>query len=282
MKCCSSTTSHCWEDNNMIILAIHGSMRKGNTYRLTKEVISRISSYPDVKIVEFGVADLNLPFCCSCHICFNEGEEYCPHSDSLRDLREALLECDGIILSGTTYMWSLNGAMKNLLDHFAYLFHRPVLFGKKGMVIATSAGNGEKGVAKYLKGVLGQWGVNGAIALTQNTKAHMMQGSGDVFSSTESAEIDRATRKFYELIKSKKPIPPSAKSIAVHNAFRVSSLSEFAQYGRDTEFWHQNGYVDKPYPARAGFFKAFIGAFVFSAAKNATAALGRIYKKKIK
>lgn len=46
----------------MIILAIHGSMRKGNTYRLTKEVISRISSYPDVKIVEFGVADLNLLF----------------------------------------------------------------------------------------------------------------------------------------------------------------------------------------------------------------------------
>ncbi|GHV43555.1 hypothetical protein FACS189490_13710 [Clostridia bacterium] len=91
----------------MKILVIHGSMRKGNTYKLTSEITARLAKYPDVRITEYFVADLNLPFCLSCHACFAKGEELCPHYGQLRELHGALLSCDGVIISGTTYMWSI-------------------------------------------------------------------------------------------------------------------------------------------------------------------------------
>ncbi|MCL2105810.1 MAG: NAD(P)H-dependent oxidoreductase [Oscillospiraceae bacterium] len=259
----------------MKILVIHGSTRKGNTYALTKEVANRLAAKPDVEITEIGVADLELPFCRSCHTCFAKGEEFCPHYDAVRGLRSALLDCDGVILSGTTYMWALNAAMKNLLDHFAYMFHRPALFGKKGMVVATSKGAGEKAVAKYLKTVLGQWGVNGAMTVTSNEKEKELQSS-----AKEAAKLDSAAERFYRLVKSEKQLPPSLRAIAVYNSFRAMSLSEFAESESDKRFWQRDGFRDRAYPAKAGPIKYAVGAILHGAAKNATKMVGRVYKKR--
>jgi len=260
----------------MKILVIHGSMRKGNTYALTKEILNRLITFKDVTCTEISIADLNLPFCCSCHLCFAKGEEFCPHHEVLREVQAGLMDSDGIILSGVTYMWSLNAAMKNLLDHLSYMFHRPVLFGKKGMVIATSSGNAEKNVAKYLKTVLGQWGANGAIIVTQNAKEKQMISPEKI-----SVKLDAAAKKFYSQIASGQMISPTFKSIAVHNAFRSMALSEFAEYERDTQFWKQSGYYNKAYPVKAGALKYAAGTLMFSIAKNLTKMLGKTVVNKI-
>jgi len=189
-------------------------------------------------------------------------------------VQSALNECDGIILSGTTYMWALNAAMKNLLDHFAYSFHRPVLFGKKGMVIVTSKGNGEKSVAKYLKTVLGQWGVNGALVVTQNAKEEQLMSPSKI-----AAKLDSQAEKFYKQIASKKYIPPSLRSIAVHNAFRSMALSEFAEFERDTHYWQQEEF-NRPYPVNAGPIKYAAGVVVFGIASFATRMIGRTLMKR--
>lgn len=257
----------------MKILVIHGSMRKGNTYALTQEITSRLSAKQGVEIAEIHVAELELPFCRSCHLCFTKGEEYCPHYDIMREVESKLAECDGLIVSGVAYMWALNAAMKNLLDHLAFQFHRPSLFGKKGMVIATAAGAGQKNVTKYLKTVLGQWGINGAMMVTQTTKELEM------ISDAKLAEkYDKAAEKFYRLIQSQKPLAPSVKNIAVHNAFRAMSLGDFAGSERDTQHWQKDGFRDKAYPVRAGYRYLF-GAFVYGAAKMSTDIIGRIYVK---
>ena len=259
----------------MKILVIHGSTRRGNTCALTGEITGRLSAKPDVEVTEYSVADLELPYCRSCHACFARGEESCPHYEITRGIQAALMECDGVILSGTTYMWSLNAAMKNLLDHFSYLFHRPALFGKKGMVVATSKGAGEKGVAKYLKTVLGQWGANGALVLTQNEKERQLVSSGK-----RAAKLDRAADRFYRLVKSDRQLPPSLKAIAVHNSFRAMSLSEYAESERDTQFWQRDGFRDRAYPVKAGALRYAAGAMLHVAAKNAARLVGRVYKKK--
>ena len=259
----------------MKILIIHGSMRKGNTYALTKGIMNYLLSKPDVECTEISVVDLELPFCCSCHVCFAKGEKHCPHHDVMRDIQSVLMECDGVILSGTTYMWALNAAMKNFLDHLAYGFHRPALFGKKGMTIATSTGNGEKSVAKYLKTALAQWGINGAIVVTQNTKEQQLLSSDKI-----AAKLDRAAERFYQLIASKRFIAPKLKSIAVHNAFRAMSLSDFAENERDTQYWRQEGFYNRAYPVKAGP-KYMVGALMYGAAKYSTKMLGRIYAKRL-
>ena len=258
----------------MNILVIHGSMRKGNTYALTQEIVKRLKVKPDVECMEISVKDLELPFCGSCHVCFAKGEENCPHYEIMRRVEAALLECDGVILSGTTYMWSLNAAMKNLLDHLAYMFHRPALFGKYGMVIATSAGAGEKGAAKYLKTVLGQFGINGAVILTQNAKQKSMV-------SVEKLEknYDKAAERFYKTVTSKRFIHPALKSIAVHNAFRAMAQSGFTDSERDTAFWNTPE-MNKAYPVKAGAFKRMMGAIIYGMVKGLTKMIGRGYNNK--
>ena len=258
----------------MKIFVIHGSMRKGNTYSLTKEIVDRLIAKPNVECTEISVADLNLPFCCSCHVCFEKGEEYCPHHEIMHEVQSALKDCDGVILSGTTYMWALNAAMKNLLDHMSYGFHRPALFGKKGMVVTTAKGAGEKGVAKYLKSVLGQWGVNGAMIVTVNEKEKQIKTKG-------AAYLDRAADKFYRAIVSGKPIPPSIKNIAVHNSFRAMSLSEYGESECDAKHWQQPGFSDRAYPVKAGPFKYTAGSIVHGLVKRSSKIIGKIYAKRL-
>jgi multimeric flavodoxin WrbA len=263
----------------MKMTVVHGSMRKGNTYALTKEILNRFSKISDVEIAEICVADLNLPFCRSCHLCLSKGEENCPHYDITRQVKEALAHSDGIILSGTTYVWALNAAMKNFLDHFAYLFHRPEFFGKRGLIVTTSSGAGEKNVAKYLKTVMGQWGINGAMVVTQNTKERRLMSHNAGLTAKHIKKIDRTAERFYSLLKSKQPIFPSLKNIAVHNSFRAMSLGEFAESERDTQFWSRKGFVDQPYPVKAGRFKSLVGSFVFSGVNNLTKIIGKLYMK---
>lgn len=256
----------------MNILMVHGSMRKGNTYALAQEIKNRLAAKPEVTIQEFHAGALELPFCTSCHLCLTRGEEFCPHYAHMRELETALLECDGVILCGAVYMWALNAAMKNILDHLSFLFHRPSLFGKAGMVIATATGTGDKNVTKYLKTVLGQWGINRAVTVRQTEKSRALLSA-----AKQSAKLDAAAETFYRQIKSGKPLPPSLKSIAVHNAFRATALGAFSASVRDRQYWQQTGFRDKPYPVPAGRFRTLLGAAVYSAATRASSILARGY-----
>jgi len=242
----------------MRILVIHGSMRKGNTYALTKEITSRLSAKLDVKISEISVADIDLPFCTSCHVCFSKGEEFCPNQKNIQGIRDGLLDCDGVIITGTTYVWALNAAMKNVLDHFAYMFHRPALFGKHGLILVTSAGNNEKAIAKYIKTVIGQMGINKAMIFTQNTKQKLMASDAAL-----NQKYDKIADAFYIRVKLKRQVSPSLKSIAKHNAFRAMLQSEFSDYPRDTEYWKEPSNGGSAYPVKINFFTRFIGAMVF-------------------
>ena len=260
----------------MKILIIHGSMRKGNTYAVTRKLIDRLLSKPDVECTEISVADLDLPFCSSCHACLTRGEEYCPHFPITGGVQSALMDCDGVIVSGVSYIRSLNAAMKNLLDHFAYGYHRPAFFGKKGMVVTTSAGTGEKGVAKYLKTVLGQWGINGAIVVTRNEKEKRLQTP-----EKETEILNRYADRFYQLTASKQPVLPSLQNIVIHNAFRAMSLSEFGESERDTQYWLQDGYRDKAYPVEAGPFRYAVGAIMYKIIGFSAKMIGKVYAKRL-
>ena len=109
----------------MKITVIHGSMRKGNTYGVTQAVLEHLRKHADVQITEISVADLDLPFCCSCHACFSKGDEFCPHNAVVGSVAKSIEECDGLIISGVCYAMQINAAAKNLADHLAYYFHRP-------------------------------------------------------------------------------------------------------------------------------------------------------------
>jgi multimeric flavodoxin WrbA len=207
--------------------------------------------------------------CVSCHNCFIRGEEFCPHYGIMKGVQAAFADCDGVVLSGPTYLWALNAAMKNFLDHMAFGFHRPAFFGKKGLVVSTSAGAGEKGVAKYLKRVLGQMGINGATIVTRNARDIAL-----VPKEKAEAKLKNAAERFYQSMASKRQIAPSLTAITVHNAFRAMSLGEYAGSERDAQFWRREGYKDRAYPVYAGW-KYAAGAIVCACVRTMTKMIGR-------
>ena len=242
----------------MKIIVIHGSMRKGNTYKLTQEAASILRNREDVSIREFSVSELALPFCESCHACFSKGEEFCPHKEIMAPIAEAIENCDGLIVSGVVYSLHLNAAMKNLIDHLSYYFHRPRLFDKKALIITTTAGAAEKRIAKYLKSVLGHWGVGCIKSLSCK-----IQTSSFSLTDKQRAKLEAAANAFYYAISRNKTTPPTFESVAVHNAFRAMSLSPGGPSECDKAYWRDCGYANKAYPRPAGPHKSAFGAFVY-------------------
>lgn len=233
-------------------------MRKGNTYKLAQEVIVKLREYSDILIDEISVNELNLPFCISCHKCFEKGEENCPHFSIVNSVAKKMEESDAIILSGVVYSMQLNAAMKNLIDHLSYYFHRPRLFDKKGMVITTTAGSGEKDVAKYLKSIMNIWGISDVKIISEKIRKVPFS-----LTDKQRAKISKTTDNFYNDIIHNKHTAPSYQAIAMYNAFRGMSSAENVISERDREYWKETGLVNTTYPTRHGIVKKLYGALTF-------------------
>ncbi len=241
----------------MNVVILHGSMRKGNTYKLTQEAAALLIKR-GVSINEFSVSKLALPFCESCHACFSKGEAFCPHKEIIAPIAAAIESCDGLIISGVVYSLHLNAAMKNLIDHLSYYFHRPRLFSKKALIITTTAGAAENRIAKYLTSVLGHWGVGYIKSFSCK-----IQTSEFLLNEKQRARLEAAASAFYDAVSQNKTTPPSFESVAVHNAFRAMSLSPKGPSECDRAYWQECSFAAKAYPRPIGPFLSAFGALVF-------------------
>ena len=79
-------------------------------------------------------------------------------------LEQAMLDADLLVFAFPVYVYHVPGALKNMLDHFAYrwMVHRPAkeMFGKRAVIITQSLGSGTKSAAKDLRDSLSWWGVS--------------------------------------------------------------------------------------------------------------------------
>ena len=62
-----------------------------------------------------------------------------------------MMDADGIIVASPVYAMNVTALLKNFLDHTAYFYHRPEFFTKKALVVVSTAGAGQKDVAKYIE-----------------------------------------------------------------------------------------------------------------------------------
>jgi NAD(P)H-dependent FMN reductase len=242
----------------MKIAVIHGSMRKGNTYSVTQAVLEHLRKHKDVQITEISVADLELPFCISCHACFDKGDELCPHSKIVEPVAQAIEDCDGLIISGVCYAMQINASVKNLIDHLAYLFHRPRLFNTVGMVVSTTAGAGENRVAKYLRQTLGHWGIGRAIMLPLKIQTEYF-----ALSNKQKEHIRAAADRFYSDIINGKLSQPSLVSVIVHNSFRAHASITPSLSEADSAYWRGSSFADKVYPRKVGAGKWLMGKIIY-------------------
>lgn len=65
---------------------------------------------------------------------------------------------DAVIFASPVNCFNVSTLMKKFIDLLVFQMHRPSFFGKKAVVVATTAGAGQKGVLKYLRKTVATWG----------------------------------------------------------------------------------------------------------------------------
>ena len=133
------------------ITAFIGSARKKTTYQAIQEFEKHLKQQEEIDFEYVFLSEYNLKFCQGCCQCFDKGEEFCPLKDDREVLLEKIEHSDGVIFATPSYAFQVSARMKNLLDRFAFMFHRPRFFGKAVTAIVTQAIPVGDNIRKYLE-----------------------------------------------------------------------------------------------------------------------------------
>lgn len=146
------------------IFAYVGSNKGKNSYtwKVTKSILDQVTSLSngEIKYNLISPDDIKINSCISCRSCFENG--FCPQddSDSMKSIKEEILESDLIILASPVYLHNVTGNMKVFIDRLSYWVHIFRLSGKLGVTISTSDSNGNEYVNKYLDKFMQFCGIN--------------------------------------------------------------------------------------------------------------------------
>jgi len=137
----------------MKIVLIHGQGHKGITYSMSQCVLKHLKD-GETEVQEFFLPKDGPGFCVGCNNCFLYGETHCHQQEKVQPIIKAVEWADVIMLDTPNYCMDMSGAMKSLLDHFAYRWvtHRPheSMFRKVGITLSSSAGAPPIGTVRSL------------------------------------------------------------------------------------------------------------------------------------
>ena len=211
----------------MKYLIINGSPRKKNTWKMVQQAKKNLNG----DFEEIHLMKEKIPLCNGCFKCIMENEEKCPHRDIIRPIVDKMMDADGIIVASPVYSMNVTALLKNFLDHTAYFYHRPEFFTKKALVVVSTAGAGQKDVAKYIDETLRHWGVNRVYKIT-----YACGGK----ESIDAENIDKVSRKFAEDVESGKLHNPKFGDIIFYDVWKAMAYSS-DPIEVDREFWVDKG-----------------------------------------
>ena len=232
------------------VIMIHASKRKRNTYGLLIQ-IQQLLAHEDVEVEIIQLYDQRIEDCVGCEKCILNGA--CVWADDMNSIMAKLADADGIILSSPVYLQQVSGKLKTLIDRTCMWFHRPVLYGKPVLCVATTKGSGLKGTLAYMHSVAGQWGAipAGQIGRTIRTISHPVSA--------------KELEPFTALLKAPQSYRPPLAGLM---NFEVQKALAAFMGGLDATYWQQMGWYAAPYyikcrvgrlkKAVAGFFGAFL------------------------
>ncbi len=240
----------------MKYLIINGSPRKKNTWAVVKQVKKNLNG----EFEEIQLSKEKIPMCNGCFKCIMDGENKCPHYDLINPIVDKIKNSDGIIIASPVYAMNVTALLKNLLDHTAYFYHRPYFFTKKALVIVTTAGAGQKKVAKYIDETLRHWGVN---------KVHSLSFACGGKYSLDTNKINKISSEFKKDVESGRLHSPKIMDIIFYAVWRVMSLKNDA-IKADKEYWTETGliYHDFAPEVKLGIFKKIISKIMFNILKK--------------
>lgn len=228
----------------MKILVLLGSPRKGNTFKLTELVKQELNQKEEIEFETINLSKLQLNYCSSCHNCILKDEKMCKDRKIVSLLEEKMVNSDAIIIATPVYMLDVPACIKNYIDHFAYMLHRPMLQRKFVLVIANTAGGGDKKVANYLKDVFIYWGCKKVFILS-----HKLFSINLKVTDKLRNKIKSVSNKFYVNIKFNKHYDPSWNMITFFNVFRAMNYID-TEESADKIYYKKMNWFIKPYHSK--------------------------------
>jgi len=258
----------------MKVLAIIGSLKKGNSYRITQQVENRLKSYANSESIrkvdlEFDylfLKDANLELCKGCFACIPRGEDKCPLKDSRADIEKRILASDGIILVSPVNSSNVSWLMKNFIDRFSYTLHRPIFVNQKLMLIVTTGAVGQKETLKMLSFTMGGSDLVSKLAVITPPFKYRPK-----YNETIARDVDKASRKFYRSLKSDKPLPPTFLNVMWFQAFKIISEKHKNHFPADYDFYKDKEYFfyeTKVNPLTTFVAKLMLSPFLRGSDKN--------------
>jgi len=223
----------------MKILVILGSLRKKNTYEVTK----KIEKYCNVDNMEFeylSIKDLDFQLCRGCHICITYGEEKCPLKDDRDMIISKIESADGVVLACPNYVMNVNWLMKNYIDRFAYTMHRPKFFDQKFMILVTSGSSvGSKNALKSLS-VMASGG-----RISSKLRVFYTPGMSQKKIEFQEKKIEKQAQKFFKSLSKSKEHKPSISYLIWFSVFKALSYENNEQLKADNRFYaNKNYFID--------------------------------------
>jgi multimeric flavodoxin WrbA len=270
MSMINEQTEHVEKDEEIMkILAIIGSPKKGNSYRITQQVEKRLKSFAnndkkgkvDLEFDYLFLKDANLELCKGCFACIPRGEEKCPLKDSRTDIEKRILASNGVILASPVYSVNVPWLMKNFMDRFAYTLHRPKYINQKIMLLVTAGEVGIKPTLKALSNTMGGGYLVSKLAVKTPPFKYKPQ-----YEEKITRDIQIASRKFYKALKSDKPLPPTFWNVLWFQAFKTTSERNKHHFPADYNF-----YKDKEnffYETKVNPLKTFVAKRMLSLASR--------------
>ncbi|MDR0840057.1 MAG: NAD(P)H-dependent oxidoreductase [Christensenellaceae bacterium] len=229
----------------MKIAVIHGSPRKGNTYKALTLFKDALAGEGDVSFVEFTLPQDLPEFCRGCMSCFLNGEETCPHAAYTLPIAKAMLEADALVFTTPVFALQTSGGMKNFLDHYAHMFivHRAKkeMFGKKAFILATTLGAGTGAALRTIATSLKFWGVNRIY--TRGLALHGMWA--DLPPSKQAklkSKIQAAAKAFNNEVRGGKKRPPYLLTWGMFYMSRMMMRTYDEASSLDKRYWLENNW----------------------------------------
>lgn len=245
------------------ITAFIGSARKKATYQAIQEFENNLKQYGEIEFEYVFLSEHRLGFCQGCCLCFDKGEELCPLKDDRDILLEKMEHSDGVIFAAPNYAFQISARMKNFLDRFAYIFHRPRFFGKTFTAIVTQGIFGGNDIVKYLESS----GANLGFNVTKGSCVTTLDPMTEHQQKKLKQKIKKASERFYKgLIRSKPSVPSFFRLMAfrmTRTSLQSMDVRYFDYYYYKDKGWFESDYYHEtnlgPIKKLAGCFFDFLG-----------------------
>jgi multimeric flavodoxin WrbA len=244
-----------------VVTAFVASSRKnGLTFSATRQFLDNLQSFGDVSGAITFLNQYNLGVCRGCKLCFEKGEERCPHKDDRDKLIKKMMDSDGVVFASPNYSFQVSAIMKTLLDRLGFVFHRPCFHGKTFTSIVVQGFFGGGKILKYLRFV----GLGLGFNVAKGSCITALEPMAEIERQKMDKTLLKQSKRFHDMLSGPAYPQPSIMQLMVFRGGRTSAKLLAGEENRDHTFYREKGWFESSYyyPARLNPLKKAIGATV--------------------